>query len=379
MSAAATPVEIAILALPKATASTVYGMQDLLCSPGRDWSMVTQGIPGEPLIQPTIVSADGELMTVANGGVLHPARPLTDDYHPAAVCVLEIFFDPQQGFVDSYEREIAWLQRYWARGGIIAAACTGAVLLGEAGLLEGQDATTHWAFTDFMAQRYPQTRLHPNRVLVASGEGQRLVMAGGGTSWMELGLYLTARFCGAEEAVRVAKLHLIEWHASGQQPFASISHSRQTADAVIARAQAWVAHHYDQRSPVAAMVELSGLGERSFHRRFKQATGMTPMEYVLTLRLEEAKQILETSDVCIEAVAEMVGYQDAAFFSRKFHQRVGLTLAQYRRKFGGLVAFTRSAERTAEKAGGGTPVRGSKNRARTRRQDRQLVPPPLGR
>ncbi|MEZ5603046.1 MAG: helix-turn-helix transcriptional regulator [Burkholderiaceae bacterium] len=84
------------------------------------------------------------------------------------------------------------------------------------------------------------------------------------------------------------------------------------------------------------MVALSGPPERTFKRRFAQATGMSPIEYVHTLRLEEAKQMLEAGDDPVEAVALEVGYQDASFFSRLFRRRVALTPAQYRRRFGGL-------------------------------------------
>ena len=82
------------------------------------------------------------------------------------------------------------------------------------------------------------------------------------------------------------------------------------------------------------MVQLSGLAERSFKRRFQQATGMAPLEYVHTLRLEEAKQMLETSDDPVETVANEVGYEDAGFFSRLFRRQVNLTPAQYRKRFG---------------------------------------------
>ena len=84
------------------------------------------------------------------------------------------------------------------------------------------------------------------------------------------------------------------------------------------------------------MVQLSGLAERSFKRRFQQATGMSPLHYVHTLRLEEAKQMLETSDTAIHTIANEVGYEDAAFFSRLFRRHVMLTPAQYRRRFGGM-------------------------------------------
>jgi transcriptional regulator GlxA family with amidase domain len=84
------------------------------------------------------------------------------------------------------------------------------------------------------------------------------------------------------------------------------------------------------------MTKLSGLSERSFKRRFAKATGMTPIEYVQTLRLEEAKQILETTDLAVEAVANEVGYEDPSYFGRLFRRTVGLTPAQYRKRFGSL-------------------------------------------
>lgn len=136
--------------------------------------------------------------------------------------------------------------------------------------------------------------------------------------------------------MQVARLNLIDWHDVGQQPFARLARTRQTGDALIARCQEWIAENYAQTQPVAQMLRLSGLAQRSFARRFQQATGMAPLEYVHTLRLEEAKHMLETGDAPVEAIANEVGYEDAAFFSRLFRRKVGLTPAQYRRRFGGL-------------------------------------------
>jgi transcriptional regulator GlxA family with amidase domain len=179
-------------------------------------------------------------------------------------------------------------------------------------------------------------KVRAQRALVISGNEQRLVMAGGGTSWLDLALYLIARSVGIEAAMQTARVNLIDWHHIGQQPFARLARSRQSEDAAIARAQVWIAQHYEESAPVAAMARMSGLPERSFKRRFQQATGMSPLEYVHTLRLEEAKQMLESSDAPIEAIANEVGYEDAGFFGRLFRRQVTLTPAQYRRRFGSM-------------------------------------------
>ena len=137
-------------------------------------------------------------------------------------------------------------------------------------------------------------------------------------------------------SLQIARLSLIDWHHIGQQPFARLARSRQVDDALIGRCQAWIAEHYAERAPVAAMARLSGLAERSFVRRFRLATGMAPLQYVHTLRIEEAKHLLETTPQPIEAIAGEVGYEDAAYFGRLFRRAVNLTPAQYRRRFGSL-------------------------------------------
>ncbi|MHC9511453.1 GlxA family transcriptional regulator [Kangiella sp. M94] len=330
------PMEVAILAISQATPSTVYGMNDLLCSVGRDWPFVTRGELGPSLIKPSIVSLTGQPISAVNHGYIHPHRKLTEDYFPDAVCVLEVFVDPKvkpSQLTEDFKGELQWLRNYWQKGGTVAAACTGSLLLAAAGLLENQEATTHWAYCEFFQNNYPKIHLAPNRALVTAGEGQRLIMAGGGTSWMDLGLYLISRFVGVEEAIKTAKVQIIEWHEHGQQPYVYLNRARQSEDAIIADSQVWLAQNYEHPAPVTEAVKRSGLTERTFKRRFKLATGMSPIEYVLTLRIEEAKQMLETTTLPVEAIANEVGYQDASFFGRKFNKMVGITPAQYRKKF----------------------------------------------
>jgi len=330
------PVAVAILALPEATASVIYGIYDLLKGAGRDWGVVTTGEPGPELLRPQVVSSRAGSFVAANGVRITPEATLDECAAPQIVCVPEVAIAPGTRIAGRFEVEVDWLRRCHAGGATIATACSGAVLLAETGLLDGCEATTHWAFCDSIRSQYPKVKVLPQRALVVSGEGQRLVMAGGGTSWLDLGLYLVARVAGVEVAMQTARVNLIDWHDIGQQPFAALARSRQVDDAVIARCQAWIAEHYDEPAPVTAMVRLSGLAERSFKRRFAQATGMSPLEYVHTLRLEEAKQMLEAGDAPIEAIAEEVGYEDAGFFSRLFRRHVQLTPAQYRKRFGSL-------------------------------------------
>jgi transcriptional regulator GlxA family with amidase domain len=332
----AAPVSVAILAYPETSVSVLYGIYDLLSQAGRDWGVIVDGSPGEPLLRPVVVAAKPGRFVASNNVPVTVARGIHDIAPPRLVCVPEINLPPGEPLAERFAAEIEWLRACHGAGATIATACSGAMLLAETGLLDGLDATTHWAWCSALRSRHPTVKVHERRALVVTGVEQRLVMAGGGTSWLDLTLYLIARFAGMEAAMQVARLNLIDWHSSGQQPFARLAPSRQAEDAVIARCQVWIAEHYREPAPVAAMMRLSGLAERTFNRRFRTATGMSPLEYVHTLRLEEAKQMLEAGQASIEAIAHEAGYEDAAFFSRLFRRKVSLTPLQYRRRFGGM-------------------------------------------
>lgn len=335
----------AILAVPDATASVMYGLSDLFHSAGRDWGMIVDGAPGPALIAPRIVAAQSGPFRIANGVAIVPDATLSEVPAPDVVCIPEILVAPSTSLAGRFEREIEWLRACYAGGSVVAAACSGSLLLAEAGLLEGEAATTHWAYCDALAKRFPGIRVQRQRSLVAAGEGQRLIMAGGGSSWLDLGLFLIARIAGVETAMQLARIYLIDWHHAGQQPFARLSASRQTDDAVIAKCQVWAATHYNEPAPVAAMADFAGLSERSLARRFQKATGLTPIQYVHAIRIEEAKQMLEATQQPIDAIAEGLGYEDTSFFVRLFKRDVKLTPSQYRRKFGGLREVLRAAER----------------------------------
>jgi transcriptional regulator GlxA family with amidase domain len=347
MSAGSGPVNVAILAMPEVTASTLYGMYDLFASAGRDWSFLTKGTVGEARMRPYVVAREPGFCA-SNSIWIRPEHGLGDCPAPAIVCIPDFFIAPGESCAGRFETEVAWLRRCHAAGATLASACAGAVLLAETGLLDGLDATIHWAYSEALTAHYPKVRVHADRTLVVNAE-QRIVMGGGSTSWQDLTLFLIGRFVGLKEAIEVAKVYLVDWHDIGQRPFASLLMAKQAADALIAHCQEWAAMHYAEPSPVAAMVKLSGLPERSFIRRFAKATGLSPLDYVHSLRLEEAKQMLETEDLPVEAIANEVGYQDTSFFGRLFRRQVGLTPAQYRRRFASLRRALLASQRALER------------------------------
>ena len=127
-----------------------------------------------------------------------------------------------------------------------------------------------------------------------TGPGHSIVCSGGASSWQDLALLLIARHAGTEEAIRISKLFLYQWHRDGQLPYASMIANVDHGDAAIVRCQTWLAQNYERADIVAELVRRSGLPKRTFDRRFRAATGYSPLAYVQALRIEEAKQLLET-------------------------------------------------------------------------------------
>ena len=331
------PITVALLALPDTTAATLYGFYDALVSVRRDWRMLHGQPPMDSPFRPLVVSEDGLPFEAANGVRITPQASFVSCPPPDVAVVTDVQVAPgDSDTAPGFDGAVQWLRDCHAHGALIASACSGAVVLARTGLLDGEDATSHWAYCDYLRRAHPRTRWHADRGLVSAGEGQRILMAGSGVSWHLLVLAIVARFAGPEEAMRVARINLMDLNSTNPVAYASLTHGSRAADPVVAGCQQWVALNYASSAPVAQMVALSQLPERTFKRRFSLATGMAPLDYVHHVRLEEAKQMLEGGNDPVEAIAVDIGYSDSSFFSRLFRRKVGMSPVQYRQRFGRL-------------------------------------------
>jgi transcriptional regulator GlxA family with amidase domain len=324
---------VALLAAPETSSSVLYGLYDVLLSVGGVYSDMTAGQADECLLDVKIVARDDKPFRCFGNVLVEPHSSLDgiEKIDLAIVCDMYTAIDtPPRG---RYQREIAWLKRMHAAGSILASVCSGSLLLAEAGLLDGIECAGHWGYRDLFREHYPRVKFREDSILRIASEDARIVTAGGVTSWQDLALHMIARLCGAQHAIRTAKIYLLSGHLDGQLPFAVMTKRLQKSDAVIHECQAWIAQNYACANPVATMAERSGLKPRTFARRFRTATGYLPMDYVHALRIEEAKQFIETESTGIDQVGFSVGYEDPTFFRRLFKRRAGLTPAAYRRKF----------------------------------------------
>ena len=337
---------ILLLAAPETSASILYGLFDVLTTVGAIFPELVKGAPESALLDVRIVSADGRPFSCVGDIPVRPHCAITDFTAPSsvpdAIVVCDMYVATSAVPTGRYPRECAWLRDMHAAGAFLTSVCSGTLVLADAGVLEGREATAHWAYSDMFRRYFPRVTFRESAVLCLKEQDAGIVTAGGANAWHDLVFYLIARFCGYSHAIQTAKVFLLTVHADSQCAYAVMTRSVEAKDAVIADCQAWIAENYEIENPVEQLAQRSGLNARTFARRFQAATGYTPMDYVQALRIEEAKQELERDQRPIEDVAAIVGYRDDTSFRRVFKQRVGLTPAAYRKKFQTLSA--RAAE-----------------------------------
>jgi transcriptional regulator GlxA family with amidase domain len=285
-----------------------------------------------------IVAATADPLRCFGNIVVEPHAALDDVGELDAIVICDMYTPIDTPPTGRYAVETAWLRRQHDNGVLITSVCTGSLLLAEAGLLDGRTCAGHWAYADLFSAAYPSITFRPGAILDTSAEVDGLVTAGGVTSWQDLALHLIRRLCGPEHAVRTAKVYLFGGHEDGQLPFGGMNRRILADDRVIRECLAWIEEHPTEQNPVTAMAERSGLQQRTFVRRFRATTGRRPIEYVHALRIELARQLLETGDRTVDDVGFEVGYADPTFFRRLFKRTTGLTPAAYRRKMASIGA-----------------------------------------
>ena len=151
---------------------------------------------------------------------------------------------------------------------------------------------------------------------------------------LDLSLYLVEKFCGHEVAVQSAKALLIETPRAWQAGFAIVPLKTEHSDDSISSAQEWLHQNFHKTFPLEAPARHVGMSLRNFVRRFKQATGDSPLMYLQKLRIAAAKRLLESDHRTVQEISEGVGYQDVAFFRNLFQRHTGVSPSAYRQRFG---------------------------------------------
>jgi transcriptional regulator GlxA family with amidase domain len=213
----------------------------------------------------------------------------------------------------------------------VASVCTGALMLAAAGLLDGRQATTHWAMSEELERRHPRTEVLPDRIHVRDGN---VWTSAGVTAGMDLALAIVEDDHGARLAQQAAGwLVVFMRRPGGQQQFSAALKAQATNEPQLRELIAWIPDHLSDDLTVASMARRVGMSGRSFARTFRRETGVTPAAHVETIRVETAKTLLATTDTSVAAIARRVGFRHAETLHRAFRRSVGTTPDSYRKHF----------------------------------------------
>lgn len=315
---------VALLILPGAAASTVTGPIEICQLANR---LARQQGAVAPALSLTTVAED--LSPRARRGLILQADETLPTTRQDWV-LISAAGTPEAGEFIFSEALIDWLKFQHRAGAVMASFCTGSFLLAQSGLLDGGHATTHWQFERLFRQRFPAVDLQIERLVTRFG---RLYCAAGAHAWSELVLQMIEQHFGGAIANDCARLLVLERRRDSQLPYTQPLLARDHRDARVHAVQDWLAEHFHEVVKVDDLATLCHLGERHFKRRFKAATGYSPLHYLQQLRVRQAMRLLESTEHPIEAIAAAVGYQDPVFFRTIFRRGTDLTPAAYRERY----------------------------------------------
>ena len=218
------------------------------------------------------------------------------------------------------EKTLGFVRAAAKRGVRIASVCSGAYVLAEAGLLDGRRATTHWQRTRHFLKTYPQVKLEPDRIFVRDGD---IWTSAGISAGIDLSLAMVAEDYGDEIAQKTAR-QLVLYHrrSGGQSQFSSLLELK-ASNGRFGPLLAWAREHLDAPLTVEDLAEQAGMSTRHFTRAFMAETGTTPSKAVERLRIEVARQRVQSSSEAIEHVAETTGFRDPERMRRAFLRAFG--------------------------------------------------------
>ena len=226
---------------------------------------------------------------------------------------------------------LPWLQEAAPRARRFGSICTGAFVLGHAGLLDHHRVTTHWHYTERLIKAFPKAIVETDRIYLQDG---RLITSGGVTAGIDLALSIVAQDHGKQVAVDVAKVLLVVMkRQGGQAQFSPMTAAVAPQETAITRVQQHVLDHLDQPFSIESMATLAGMSARHFARLFAKEVQMTPRAFLQGARIDRARQLLEATDLPLKTVAFHAGFGSVRHMRFLFSEKLGLNPTQYRQQF----------------------------------------------
>jgi transcriptional regulator GlxA family with amidase domain len=244
-----------------------------------------------------------------------------------------VCFSPKHEFLEHDPLVMDVANAAFERGAIIYAHCSAAFMLGEAGLLDGRECTTHWRYGDRLARMYPKAIVRPEVLYVQDGN---ILTGAGSAAGIDASLHLMRQTFGAKVAASTARRIVVPPHRDGGQAQFVRTPMGQTECDTLSPLLAWAVDHLDEPLSVERLAAQAHMSPRTFARRFRDETGTTPLQWLTTQRLHLAEEMLENSNLAVEQIASRVGFGNAATLRHHFTAARGTTPQQYRKTFSSI-------------------------------------------
>lgn len=225
----------------------------------------------------------------------------------------------------------AWLREASKHSQRYGSICTGAFILGHAGLLDGHRVTTHWHYTERLIKAFPKALVCTDQIFI---HDQKLITSGGVTAGIDLALSIVAQDHGRKVALDVAKVLLVIMKRQGDQAqFSPLVAALATQETPMGKVQNFILEHLEEELSVERLATQAAMSARHFARVFAREVGMTPMEYIQNARIDRARNLLESTDLPLKTVAYRSGFGSVRHMRFLFGERLGRTPTQYREQF----------------------------------------------
>ncbi|MEV6396229.1 helix-turn-helix domain-containing protein [Streptomyces sp. NPDC051907] len=235
----------------------------------------------------------------------------------------------------SYEPPVALLEALreaHGRGARIAALCSGAFVLAAAGLLDGMAATTHWMHAEELRRRFPRVRVDERALYIDRGS---ILTSAGTAAGIDLCLHIVRQDFGSAVAAEVGRRMVVAPHRQGDQAQYVPPRAPHTAEAYrFGEALGWAVKELHRPLTVGEFAERAAMSTRTFGRHFAHQMGTTPLKWLNLQRLARARELLETTELAVDAIAERTGFTTGNVLRQHFHRHLGTTPTAYRRSFG---------------------------------------------
>ncbi len=228
------------------------------------------------------------------------------------------------------ESVVRVLQEAYERGARVMSVCSGAFALGEAGLLDGRSCTTHWMYTDELAERFPKANVIPEVLYV---DEDPIITGAGSAAGLDAALHLYRKEFGAKVASMVARRMVMPPQRDGGQAQFIRSAVPDCDAETLGPLLTWITEHLDEPMTVESLARQSAMSARTFARRFREETGSTPHAWITSQRVKRAEELLETTNRSVDQVADDVGFVNAATLRHHFTRARGVSPQRYRRTF----------------------------------------------